>query len=191
MTKTIKRIIRIMILGLTPFLALQVLAVEKGIPMGSQGKTAGEGAEKGSVEPQRITPWTGMREHWRRVPPTLLGKIALWERYVMGHRHSLGLTEQQSDEIGLLLYTQRRYWITKRADRMVLIMELQELLLKQPVDFAKVDEKVKMVEGLSTEMAMKRIDTLEKVLSILTPEQRKTVEAFMKESTFTETIRAY
>ena len=64
-------------------------------------------------------------------------------------------------------------------------------MLKQPVDFAKVDEKVKMVEGLSTEMAMKRIDTLEKVLSILTQEQRKTVEAFMKESTFTETIRAY
>ena len=62
---------------------------------------------------------------------------------------------------------------------------------KQLTITVKVDEKVKMVEGLSTEMAMKRIDTLEKVLSILTPEQRKTVEAFMKESTFTETIRAY
>jgi Spy/CpxP family protein refolding chaperone len=138
-----------------------------------------------------MIPWTGMREHWRRVPPSLLGKIYLWERYLIGHREFLGLTEQQVDDIGSRLNAQRRYWITKRADRRVLIMEIQELLLKSPVDLAKVEEKVKAVEGLSSDIVMEEIRTLEKVLSILTPEQRKAAEEYMKESTFTWRITAY
>lgn len=191
MKKNIRRIIWIMVLGLTPFLALQVFAAQEGTSMGGQGITASEGLERGDAEPQQMTHSMGMREHWRSVPPTLMGKIYLWERYVMGHRHFLGLTIQQVDEIGSSLNAQRRYWIGKRANRTILIMEIHELLLKDPVDLKKVEEKVKAVQALSTEMAMEEIRTLEKVLSILNHEQRKAVEDFMRESTFTRRIRAY
>jgi hypothetical protein len=54
-----------------------------------------------------------------------------------------------------------------------------------------VEEKVKAIEALSAEMFMDQIRTLEKVLSILNPEQRKTVEDFIRESTFSPGVRAY
>jgi hypothetical protein len=191
MKRTIRRIMWIMVFGLIPFLTLQVGAEQKGTPMGTQGGTLGEAGEKGNVEPQRVPPWVGMRQHWRRVPRTLMGKIFLWQRYVIGHRHVLGLTDQQVDEIGSGLNSQRKYWISKRADRTVLIMEIEELLSKEPVDLVKVEEKVKSVQAISTGMVMEEIRTLDKVLSILTPEQRKTVQEFMRESTFTRLISAY
>ena len=135
--------------------------------------------------------WVGMREHWRRVPRTLAGKIYLWEQYIMGHRHALGLSEQQVNEIGSRLNDQRKTWVSKRADQMILFMETEDLLLKEPLDLKKVEEKVKAIQALSGEMFMEEIRTLEKVLSVLTPEQRKTVEEFMRESTFTRRIMAY
>ena len=184
-------IMGIMVVGLIPFLALQAHAAHGGAPLAAQDMTAGEGMQKGDLEPQKMTPWTGTTEYWRRVPRSLLGKISLWERYLIGHRQFLGLTEQQVDDIGSMLNAQRRFWIAKRADRRVLIMEIQELLLKSPVDLGKVEEKVKAAETISTDVVMEEIRTLEKVLSILTPEQRKAVEEYMKESTFTWRIRGY
>ena len=79
----------------------------------------------------------------------------------------------------------------KNADRRVLIMEIQELLLKDPVDLSMVEEKAKSVQALSTDMVMNEIRTLEKVLSVLTPEQKKTAEEFMKDSTFISRVWAY
>ena len=137
-----------------------------------------------------LSPWEGMRRHWRGVPRTIMGKIYLWQRYVIDHRHVLGLTDQQVDEIGSGLNSQRKYWISKRADRTVLIIEIEELLSKDPADLAKVEEKVKSVQAISTGMVIQEIHTLEKILSILTPDQRETVQEFMKESTFTRMIRA-
>jgi hypothetical protein len=191
MKKTIRGILWITVFGLIPFLALQARAVHGGDPMGAQRMRAGEGVETGDAGPRGMTPWVGMREHWRRVPPTLLGKIYFWEHYIIGHRSFLLLTEQQLDEIGSSLNAQRKYWIRKRADRRVLIMEIQELLSEEPVDLAKVEEKVRAMQALSTDMVMEEIRTLEKVLSILTPEQRKAVEEFMRESAFTRRISAY
>jgi hypothetical protein len=190
MKKAVKRIVWMVVLSLTPFLALQVPGVQAET-RGGQGMKAGQGSEKTVVERERTTPWVGMREHWRRVPRTLEGKIFLWERYVIGHRNFLDLTEKQVDEIGSRLNAQRKYRIGKRADRIILIMEIEELLSKEPVDLAKVEEKVDSVQGLSKDMVMEQIRSLEEVLSILTPEQRKAVEEFMRESTFTRKIMGY
>jgi Spy/CpxP family protein refolding chaperone len=95
------------------------------------------------------------------------------------------------NEIGSRLNDQRKTWVSKRADQMILFMETEDLLLKEPLDLKKVEEKVKAIQALSGEMFMEEIRTLEKVLSVLTPEQRKTVEEFMRESTFTRRIMAY
>jgi Spy/CpxP family protein refolding chaperone len=191
MKRTIRLVMWTMVFGLISFLTLQVRAEQKGTPMETKGGTVSQGGEKGNVESQGVTPWAGRRHHWGRVPRTLMGKIYLWERYVMDHRDVLGLTDQQVDEIGSGLNSQRKYWISKRADRTVLIMEIEELLSKGPLDLSKVEEKVKSAQAISAGMVMEEIRTLEKVLSILTPDQRKAVEEFMKESTFTGVIRAY
>ncbi|MEJ2723587.1 MAG: hypothetical protein P8175_02880 [Deltaproteobacteria bacterium] len=191
MKRAVMSIMGIMVFGLIPFLTLQVHAAPGGAPMAAQGMTAGQGAQKGDLKPQNTAPWTGTTGYWQRVPRPLLGKIYFWERYLIGHRQVLGLTEQQLDDIGSMLNAQRRFRIAKRADRRVLIMEIQELLVKGPVDLAKVEEKVKAAETISTDTVMEEIRTLEKVLSVLTPEQRKAVEEYMKESTFTWRIRAY
>jgi Spy/CpxP family protein refolding chaperone len=191
MKRTIEHTMLVMIFGLIPFVTSQVHAEQKATPLKTQGTMLGEEGEKGNVAPQGVPSWSGMRHYWRRVPRTLMGKIYLWERYVMDHRHALGLTDQQVDEIGSGLNSQRKYRISKRADRTVLIMEIEEMLSKEPVDLAKVEEKVKSVEAISAGMVMEEIRTLEKVLSILTPDQRKTVEEFIKESTFTRGIGDY
>ena len=191
MKRTARRIICIMVFGLLLLPALQAPAAQGEGPAGFRGMTTGAGSGTGDVEPQPMTPWVGMRGHWTKVPRTLMGKIYLWERYLIGHRNFLLLTEQQVDEIGSALNTQRKYWIGKDADRRVLIIEIEELLAKGPADLAKVEEKVKAVQALSADIAMEEIRTLEKVLSILTPQQRKAAEEFMRETTFTRTIRAY
>ena len=100
------------------------------------------------------------------------------------------LTEQQMDEIGSELNAQKNT-VGKRANRKILIMEIEELLVKKPVDLTKVEEKVKAVQAISTDMTMEEISTLERVLSILTPQQRQAAQDFMRESTFTRRMRAY
>jgi Spy/CpxP family protein refolding chaperone len=191
MKKSIERFIWIMVLGLTPFIALQTFAAQGETPKDSQVVTGGEGSEGSNIEPRNIAPWMGMREEWQRAPRTLGGKIYLWERYIIEHRQDLGLTLNQQDEIGSRLRDQRKEWVQKRARKIVLFMDVEDLLLKEPVDVKKVEEKVKAIEALSAEMFMDQIRTLEKVLSILNPEQRKTVEDFIRESTFSSGVRAY
>jgi hypothetical protein len=97
MKKRIKRFIWIMVLGLSPFIALQAIAAQGETPNGSQGVTGSEGSEESNIEPQNIAPRMGMREEWRRVPRTLAGKIYLWERYILEHRHDLGSTLNQEE----------------------------------------------------------------------------------------------
>jgi Spy/CpxP family protein refolding chaperone len=191
MKKGIKRFIWIMVLGLTPFLAMQVLAAQGGTATGGQSVTGGAGSEKSGMELQKMAQWAGVREHWRRVPPTLGGKIYLWEHYIISHRDVLDLTLQQLNDIGARLNDQRRNWIGKRADETILFMEIEDLLLKEPMDLKKVEEKVKAIQALSGEMFMEEIRTPEKVLSLLTPEQRSMVREFMRESTFTRRIGDY
>jgi Spy/CpxP family protein refolding chaperone len=191
MKKGIRTFTWIMVLGLTLLFAMQVFAAQGGAPTASQSAVGSEGPEVTGIEPQNIAPWMGMREEWRRFPRTLAGRIYLWERYITEHRHDLGLTLNQQDEIGSWLRDQRKKWVQKRADRIVLFMDVEDLLLKEPLDVKKVEEKVKAIQALSAEMFMDQIRTLEKVLSILTPEQRKTVEDFMRESTFSPGVGAY
>jgi Spy/CpxP family protein refolding chaperone len=191
MEKGIRKFIWVMVLGLTLSFAMQVFAAQEGASTGSQVAIGSDGPEVTGIEPRNIAPWMGMREEWQRAPRTLGGKIYLWERYIIEHRQDLGLTLNQQDEIGSRLRDQRKEWVQKRARKIVFFMDVEDLLLKEPVDVKKVEEKVKAIEALSAEMFMDQIRTLEKVLSILTPEQRKTVEDFIRESTFSPGVRAY
>ena len=184
-------IIMMMFFTIVSLFSLQGYAAAEETPGGTRDMTTGEWAHKGYMSHSMTGPWAGMREHWRTVPKNLMGKIFLWERYLIGHRNILHLTEEQVDKIGSELNAQKEYRISNEAKRRVLILEIEEMLVKGNTDLTKVEEKLKTVNTLLSDTAMKEIRTLEKVLSILTPEQQKTAKEFMRESTFTRRIMAY
>lgn len=190
MKKNASIIICILVLGIVPLFTLQAYAANEKTSSGTHGMMMGEGMEnRGHMESRMTGPRAGMRENWGNVPGTLMGKIHLWEHYLIAHRESLKLTEQQVDQIGSALSEQRKYWIGNKAKCRVLNMEIEDMLVKGSPDLTKVEEKVKSVKSLSADMAMKEIRTLENVLSILTPQQQKTAKEFMRDSTFTRRIR--
>ena len=64
-----------------------------------------------------------------------------------------------------------------------MLIEIQELLVKDKVNFSEVDGKLKAMEALHTDMKMEGIRTLEQALAILTPEQQKKAKTLFKEAT--------
>ncbi len=191
MKKNASKIFFILVFGIVPLFTLQVYAANGKTSSDAHGMIAKGIENREHMESRMAEPWAGMREHWRNVPGTLMGKIYLWERYIMGHRDYLNLTDQQVDRIGSELNEQKAYQISNKAKCRVLIMEIEDMLVKGSPDLTKVEEKVKSVKSISADIAMKEIRTLEKVLSILTPQQQKTVKEFMRDSTFTRRISGY
>jgi Spy/CpxP family protein refolding chaperone len=70
-----------------------------------------------------------------------------------------------------------------------MFMEIEELLVKDKVDLYEVEEKVKALEMIDTDIDMEGIRTLEQALAELTPEQRVKMKALFKDSTFTRMMR--
>ncbi len=70
-----------------------------------------------------------------------------------------------------------------------MLIEIQELLVKDKIDLSEVEEKLKAMGALNTDMNMEGIRTLEKALTVLTPEQRKKIKALFKGSTYLRTMR--
>ena len=135
--------------------------------------------------------WSGMRRHWRRVPRSLKGKIYMWERFFVGTRKYLSLSESQSDQIRSALSEQRNSAISKNAKRRIMLMEIQDLLIKGPVNMKEMESKVRSVEALYGDMVIDEINTLEKCLSILNPDQQKHARDYMYESTYEGWIMRY
>jgi Spy/CpxP family protein refolding chaperone len=114
----------------------------------------------------------------------ITGMLHRWGSYFFTRKDQLGLTEDQLDKIESILNSHIKYAIRKNADRKILLMEIQELLVKDKVDLGGVEEKLKAMEALNTDMNMEGVRTLEEALTVLTPEQRKKVKALFKGSTF-------
>jgi Spy/CpxP family protein refolding chaperone len=117
---------------------------------------------------------------------TDLGKILhQWGSCFFTQKEQLGLTDEQLDKIQSILNSHMKYAIQKNADGRVLLIEIQELLVKEKVNLAEVEGKVKGLEGLNTEMDMQGVRTLEEALGVLTPEQQKKAKLLFKTSTCT------
>ncbi len=123
-------------------------------------------------------------ESWRRVPPILsvMRMLHRWENYLIFEKESLGLKENQLDQIESLLQAHRKYLIRTGADLRVLRMDIRELLVKEKIDLAAVEAKLKAFEALAASRVMETVRTFEKVMAVLTPEQRSKANAFFKES---------
>ena len=101
-----------------------------------------------------------------------------------GHRHEgmkrmlrgLDLSEAQRDQIFEIRHAQapamRAQMKTLHAAR----KDLRELALAPQYDAAKARASADALAGATSQLALMRIDTMRKVLAVLTPEQRKTLE---------------
>ena len=113
----------------------------------------------------------------------LMGMLHQWGRHFFVQKDQLGLTEDQLDEIESILTSHIKYAIRKKADLKVLLIEIQEVLVKEKIELKAVEKKLKAMEALNTEMAMEGVRTLKKALAVLTPEQQKKIRSFFKNST--------
>jgi Spy/CpxP family protein refolding chaperone len=113
----------------------------------------------------------------------LMGMLHRWGSHFFTQRDQLGLTETQLDKIESVLNSHIKYAIRKNADRKILLIEIQELLVKDKVNLSEVEGKLKAMEALNTDMKMEGVRTLEQALAILTPEQQMKAKTLFKEAT--------
>ncbi len=107
-----------------------------------------------------------------------------WAACFFMRKDELKITEQQLDQIEAIINSHIKYAIRKNADRRVLLIEIQELFLKEKSNLKEVEAKVKALETLTTEMETQGIRTLQEALNVLPPEQQKAAKALFKKSTF-------
>jgi Spy/CpxP family protein refolding chaperone len=114
----------------------------------------------------------------------LMGMLHQWGSLLFAQKDGLGLPQTQIDQIESILNSHIKYAIRKNADRKILLIEIQELLIKDKVNLSEVEGKLKAMEALNTDIKMEGIRTLEQALAVLTPEQQKTIKTLFKKSTF-------
>ncbi len=94
--------------------------------------------------------------------------------------NALGLDENQSTEVKVILNQLQKEMIKKRADIQVAEVELKEILAKDPVDVKTAETKVKQIASLKAEAEMMHIQGIEDVKAKLTPEQKKKLTEMMQ-----------
>lgn len=175
---TMKKVTKALVLAF--FLAVVFFAVEATAQMGQgkmgHGMMAGMGAG--------MMPRGAMARGGMGCQNIDLAKILhQWGSSFFTQKDQLGLTDSQLDQIQSILNSHMKYAIRKNADGRVLLIEIQELLVKEKVNLGEVEGKVKSLEGLNTHMNMEGVRTLEEALGVLTPEQQKKAKALFKTST--------
>jgi Spy/CpxP family protein refolding chaperone len=175
----------------TGVVVLAVLILIPFVAMAQQDKDPmmGRGMTGGGMGPGMMGPGGMPMMRMMRPPVGLMGLIHRWQNFLIAEKVNLGLTAEQLDKIESILSAQRKVLIRKNADRKVLLVEIQELLLKEKVDLNEVEKKVKAMEATFGDMIMERARAFETALAVLTPEQRKKAVAFFKESTFPGAMR--
>ena len=93
---------------------------------------------------------------------------------------ALGLDDNQSKEVKIVLLKLQKELIQKRANIQVAEIELSEILDKDTVDIKIAETKVKQIASLKTEAAIMHIQGIEDVKAKLTPEQKKKLSEMMQ-----------
>lgn len=141
--------------------------------------------EKPMMDPGPRMPMMEMGGPGRIEERGLVAMLRIWESYFFLQKRPLKLTEDQIDRIESILNDQRKYIAQKMADQKILLIDIEQLLVTEPYDLKKVEEKVKALEDQNAEIIMAEIQTLRKALAVLTPEQQQKILAFFRESRFT------
>jgi Spy/CpxP family protein refolding chaperone len=115
---------------------------------------------------------------------SLMAILHCWGSHFFRLQDELGLSENQVDDIQSVVASHVKYGIQKKAERRILLIDIQELLVKEKIDYEQVKKKLKVLEAVETDLALDGIRTLEKSLAVLTPEQQKKVRAQFKQCMF-------
>jgi Spy/CpxP family protein refolding chaperone len=145
------------------------------------GPGMGSGMMGGGMMGHGRMPKSGMAGFGRM---GLMGMLHQWGSLLFAQKDGLGLPQTQIDQIESILNSHIKYAIRKNADRKILLIEIQELLIKDKVNLSEVEGKLKAMEALNTDIKMEGIRTLEQALAVLTPEQQKNIKILFKKSTF-------
>jgi Spy/CpxP family protein refolding chaperone len=89
----------------------------------------------------------------------------------------LNLDQNQKAVIGEIRLRTRKEMIKKRSDLQVALVELQEIVGKDPVDMKAAEAKLKQVEALRTAVHLTMLKEEEEIKAKLTPDQIKQLRA--------------
>jgi Spy/CpxP family protein refolding chaperone len=101
------------------------------------------------------------------------GQMMGAEHHMSKIMKGLNLDEQQKAFMGEIKSRMMKETIRRKADMHIAQIELKDLLSQDTVDMKAVEEKLKQLEGMKTEMQLSHIKAMEECKSKLTPEQRK------------------
>jgi Spy/CpxP family protein refolding chaperone len=98
---------------------------------------------------------------------------------MLHHRTDLGLSADQVSRLETLRGDFTREAIRRGADIRIAELDLATLLEQDPVDFTKVEAKVREAAQLRADLRIARLRTIEQGKAVLTPEQRTRLQAML------------
>lgn len=93
---------------------------------------------------------------------------------------SLGLDEKQTKYVKAVHSKFKKEVIKKRADIEIAEIELKEILANDPVDIKTAETKIRLIEGIKTEIKIMHLKLMEDIKGKLTMEQRKKFGSMME-----------
>jgi len=97
------------------------------------------------------------------------------------HRQELGLTSEQVERLERLRLDATRELIRRGADLRVAELELRALRRSEPVDLTPVEQKLREIERLRTDLRLQTIRAVEGAKAQLTPDQRTKLRTLFEE----------
>jgi len=91
------------------------------------------------------------------------------------HAQALGLSEQQQQEIKTLCTTNAELNVAVTNKNNLLKLELDKLMLEEKRDYAKIKDTMNKMSENRIERRLNALKIREKIMTILTPEQRKMI----------------
>lgn len=95
------------------------------------------------------------------------------EYRLLMHLHGFGLDENQKQEIRKIVNELMKNTVLMQSDVQIAMLEMKDILDKDPVDMKAVESKLKKMESLITALKLSHIRALEEVKAKLNPDQRE------------------
>jgi Spy/CpxP family protein refolding chaperone len=121
--------------------------------------------------------WWEIRSHKRGMMPQWMGRLHGWHESPL--RQKLNLTEEQVEVLNKNQEEMRLKMLPYREELFAKRKNLMELLRDTELDRAHADSLFKEIVNLQIELEVRVFDNLWYIRSILTPEQRGTLEALI------------
>jgi Spy/CpxP family protein refolding chaperone len=117
----------------------------------------------------------GMMAHMSMMPDNMM----MARHHVMMMLMSLGLDQKQQEAVSRIISASTKEMIKKRADLLIAMMELEDIVHKEPLDMTAAEAKLKYVESMRTAMLLTHLRAVQEIKSVLTPDQIIKLNAIM------------